>query len=157
MKARFLIPLSAMLLTNVVLAHEFKHGGLDIDHPWARASVPGTQTGAIYLKITNPSKAADALLSASNPDLADKVEIHNHVNDNGVMRMRQVSQVDVPAGGQALLKPHSYHIMLMGLKKPLVQGEKLPLTLRFKQAGEVRVEVKVEPIDVDPDTLHKGH
>ncbi|MFC4158564.1 copper chaperone PCu(A)C [Chitinimonas lacunae] len=138
-------------------AHEFKAGKLEIHHPWARATPTGASTGAVYLKINNAGDQADTLLGASNPALAERIEIHNHVNDQGVMRMRQVDQVPVPAKGSALLAPGGFHIMLINLKKPLPQGANLPLTLRFAKAGQVKVEIKVEPVDVDAAGLHAGH
>ncbi|MBB5020121.1 hypothetical protein HNQ59_003435 [Chitinivorax tropicus] len=157
MKSRLALSVLAWSLVGSVFAHDFKQSGLTVDHPWARASTPGAQMGAVYMKINNAGKTADALLEASSPSLAEEIEIHNHINDNGVMRMRQVPQVAVPAGGTVMLKPHSYHIMLFGLKKPLVVGDVVPMTLRFKQAGEVKVEVTVEPIDADPATMHGTH
>ncbi len=158
MKSRLLSSLalaSCLALGSLAHAHQFKAGELDIDHPWARATVPGATTGAVYLQLRNTGKHADTLLSASGPELADKVEVHSHVIDNGVAKMRPVPQLSLPAGEVVTLKPGSLHIMLMGLKAPLQQGQKLPLTLRFERAGEVKIEVKVEPLDVDAEAMHK--
>lgn len=150
--------LAALLGAAVAVnAHEFKAGKLEIHHPWARAMPVAGGTGAVYFKINNAGDQADTLLSASNPALAEKIEIHSHSNDNGVMRMRQVENVAVPAKGSVLFAPGGYHLMLINLKKPLVQGEKLPLTLKFAKAGQVKVEIKVEPVDVDAAGLHAGH
>ncbi|MEW9897735.1 copper chaperone PCu(A)C [Chitinivorax sp. PXF-14] len=158
MKSRLLSSLlmaSCLALGSLAQAHQYKAGDLGIDHPWARATVPGATTGAVYLQVRNTGKNADTLLSASGPELADKVEVHSHVIDNGVAKMRPVPQVSLPAGEAVTFKPGGLHIMLMGLKAPLQQGQKLPLTLKFERAGEVKVEVKVEPLDVDAEAMHK--
>ncbi|HEY9101112.1 copper chaperone PCu(A)C [Chitinimonas sp.] len=152
-----LITVASLGLLAAATAHEFKAGNLEIHHPWARATPAGTKTGAVYFKLINSGTEADALIDASAPELAASAEVHNHVNDNGVMRMRKVDKVDIPAKGSALLAPGGYHLMLMGLKQPLTEGQKLPLTLRFQRAGEVKVEVKVESLTADPTSMHAGH
>lgn len=138
-------------------AHDFKVGPLEIHHPWARATAPGTAMGAVYFKVTNSSATADALLGVEARELAEKVELHQHVNANGVMSMRPVEKVAIPAQGSALLKPGGYHIMLINLKKPMQEGQKVPITLRFQKAGEVKVEIKVEALTVDADAMHHKH
>lgn len=138
-------------------------GPISVQQAWARATPPGASNGAVYLTIRN-SGAADSLIGASNNALAEKVEIHTHQNDNGVMRMRQVPKVNIPAQSTLTFKPHGNHVMLIGLKQPLALGDKLPLTLRFKLAGEVKTEVTVGAIDAEGPTAkpaagheHMGH
>lgn len=109
------------------------------------------------MTIVNDGNEADTLVGASNPDLAGKIELHTHVDESGVMRMRPVPQIDIPAHGKAELKPGSFHIMLIDLKKPLIKGELLPLNLQFKKSGNVRVEIKGEDIGAMPDTMHGSH
>ena len=99
-------------------------------------------TGAVYVTLSNSGSQADALVSASS-DAAQTVELHEVKNEGGVMKMRPVSAIPVPAGGKAELKPGGYHIMLMGLKHDLKPGEKVPVTLKFEHGGEVRVEAAV--------------
>jgi len=152
-----LITVASLGFLASAAAHEYKVGNLEVHHPWARATPGGVKTGAVYFKLINSGNEADALISASAPELAASAEVHNHVNDNGVMRMRKVDKVDIPAKGSALLAPGGYHLMLMELKAPLTEGQKLPLTLRFQRAGEVKVEVKVESLTADPTSMHAGH
>ncbi len=128
-----------------VLAAEAKLGSLMLEQPWARATPGQAKNGAAYLTIHNAGKADDRLLSAAS-DVAARVELHNHVNKDGVMQMRQVEAVAVPAGGMTTLKPGGLHVMLMGLKGPLKEGESFPLTLTFEQAGSTTVQVKVESV-----------
>lgn len=118
-------------------------GGIKIEHPYARSTVPGQPTGGGYLVIQN-NGAADKLISASAADVSSTVELHLMKLEGDVMRMRQVDAIDIGAGKTVQLQPGGYHLMLMGLKEPLKAGEHFPLTLRFEKAGEVTVDVKVE-------------
>ncbi len=127
------------------LAAEVKLGGLMLEQPWARATPGQAKNGAAYMTIHNAGKADDRLLSAAS-DRATRVELHNHVNKDGVMQMRQVDAIAVPAGSMAELKPGGLHVMLMGLKAPLKEGESFPLTLTFEQAGSTTVQVKIEAV-----------
>ena len=158
MKLRHLLTLLPLLAAQTALA-----GPISVQQAWARATPPGASNGAVYLTIRN-SGAADSLIGASNSALAEKVEIHTHLNDNGVMRMRQVPQVAIPAKSTVAFQPHGNHVMLIGLKQPMGLGDKLPLTLRFKKAGEVKTEVTVGTIDAEGPAAkaaagheHMGH
>jgi len=115
---------------------------LQIEKPWVRATAPGAQVAGGYLVIRNQGAAADRLVSASSPAAA-KVELHVHINDNGVMKMRQVPGYDVPAKGSFELKPGGAHLMFMDIKRPFKEGEKLPVKLKFEKAGEVSAEFHV--------------
>ena len=117
--------------------------GLGIEKPWARATAPGAPVGGGYLIIRNKAAAVDRLLSASSP-AAGRIELHEMTLEKDVMKMREVKGIDVPAGSALELKPGGYHLMFIDLKKPLKQGEKVPVTLKFAKAGEVKVELAVE-------------
>ena len=125
-------------------AHDFTLGEMKIDHPWARASAGPARNSAAFMTIHNAG-GADRLISAS-ADVSDRVELHTHEMDGDVMKMRQVEAIDVPANGMAELKPGGFHVMLIGLKAPLKEGESFPLTLTFENAGTVTLEVAVEAI-----------
>jgi hypothetical protein len=108
-------------------------------------------TGAVYMTLDNTSASADRLTGGSS-DVADKVQIHEMSVVNGVMQMRQLADgLPVPAGGSVVLKPGSYHVMLIGLKKPLTAGETFPLTLTFAKAGNISVTVAVQAIGAMQD------
>jgi periplasmic copper chaperone A len=129
-------------------AHEFKAGELQIKHPWSRATVPAAKVGGGYFTVVNPTDTPDRFVGAT-AEVAQKVEIHQMEMKDGVMTMRPVEGgVDVPAKGELALEPGGegtvYHLMFMGLKKPLVAGEKIPGTLTFEKAGTVSVEFAVE-------------
>ena len=142
------------------LAHDFRLGDLHIDHPWARATAPQAQNGAAYFTVTNHGSAADRLIEASSP-VAATVELHTHdVDSQGVMRMREVEAIDLPAGEATALRPGGLHVMLIGLGDRLVEGEAFPLTLVFEEAGVVEVEVQVEAVTYgvgDAPAMGEGH
>lgn len=133
----------AAMTTAAAWAHDYSLGDLTIDHPWARPSAGAAANGATYMTITTKGKTADRLIEAASP-VAGKVELHTHVIEGDIMRMRPVDAIDVNAGAPAVLKPGGLHVMLIGLKAPLKEGETFPLTLGFEKAGKVTVEVKVE-------------
>lgn len=138
--------LVAVLFTALpVAAHDYQLGDLNIGHPWARASAGLARNGAAYLTLHNAGAAGDRLVAASGA-VAERIEMHTHLMEGDVMKMRQVEAIEVPAGSDVALQPGGIHIMLIGLKAPLVEGERFPLTLRFAEAGEIVVEFAVEAI-----------
>jgi copper(I)-binding protein len=115
---------------------------LSIDKPWARATAPGAQVAGGYMLIRNSGAAGDRLVAASSP-VAGRIELHVHINDNGVMKMREVPGYDVPAKGSFELKPGGAHLMFMELKRPFKEGDKLPVKLKFEKAGEIAAVFQV--------------
>jgi len=133
-----------------------------VERPYARATPAGAQTGAVDMNVDNKSHAADRLVGASS-DVADKLQIHETTVVNGVMQIREVAGgLAIPADGSVKLKPGSYHVMLIGLKKPLKAGETLPLTLMFEKAGNISVTVPVQAMTKsdnggDMSNMHDNH
>jgi copper(I)-binding protein len=151
---RTLLTLAAATLLIVAASFAFAQGAsIQVEQPWARATPAGASTGAVYLTITNKSQEMDRFLSASS-DVADKLQIHEMKVVNGVMEMREVTGgVAVAANGSVELKPGSYHLMLMGLKKPLKAGETIPLTLDFEKAGKVSITVPIRAMGAGHDDM----
>lgn len=116
-------------------------GQPQIADAWARATSGTAQPGVAYLTIRSPT--ADRLVAASTP-VAKKAELHTMSMSNGVMQMRPVAGLDIPAGQPVTLKPGGEHIMLLGLDHPLREGQSFPLTLTFEKAGSREVTVAVE-------------
>jgi len=113
---------------------------VQVTQAWARAT-PGKSTiGAAYATVTAP--AGDRLVGAASP-VAASVEIHQHTMEGGVMKMRQIDAVPLPAGQPVTLSPGGYHLMLIDLKAPLVAGQSFPLSLRFEKGGTVETQVTV--------------
>jgi len=117
-------------------------GQVSVDKPWARATAPGAKVAAGYMVLQNKGAAADRLVGASSPAAA-RVELHVHLHEGGVMKMREVPGYDVPAGGSFELKPGGAHLMFMDIKRPFKEGEKVPVKLKFEKAGEVSAEFHV--------------
>lgn len=123
-------------------AHDFTKGDITINHPWSRPTAHGQANGAAYFELSSAG-SADRLVAASTP-VAAMAELHTHIHDNGVMRMRPVEGgIPFSPGAPAKLAPGGLHVMLMGLKGPLKPGFEFPLTLTFEKVGEITVEVKV--------------
>ena len=118
-------------------------GALEVNHAWARATPGKSSIGAAYLTIQSP--APDRLVAASTP-VAKEAQLHTMTMTGMVMKMRPISNVDIPADKPVTLAPGGMHIMLMGLKQPLKAGQSFPLTLTFAKAGTRTVDVAVEPV-----------
>ncbi|MDF1790572.1 MAG: copper chaperone PCu(A)C, partial [Thalassobaculaceae bacterium] len=112
--------------------------------------------GAAYLTIRNAGGSVDRLVAASTP-VADRAELHTHLKDGDVMKMRAIEAVEVPADGMAMLAPGGDHLMLMGLKAPLKEGESFPITLVFEKAGEMTVTVAVGGVGAMEGQSGSGH
>ncbi len=134
------------LLQGAALAHNFQKGSLGIRHPWTRATPPGASVAAGYLEIRNSGREPDRVTGASTP-VAERVELHVLLREGDVTKMREVSDFEVPARGRLVLAPRGSHLMIVGLRRPLVKGERVALTLRFAKAGELRVELEVQAVD----------
>ncbi len=120
-------------------------GAIAVQSAWARATPAGARTGAVYLTLVNNGAAEDELVAASTP-VADRAQLHTERIENGVMKMRPSAAVDVKPGATVMLKPGGVHVMLIGLKQPLKEGESFPLTLEFARGGKREVEVRVAGI-----------
>jgi len=136
--------------------------GIAIEGPWARASAGQAKTGAAYLVMTNLGDAPERLVKVETPAAAS-AELHAHVNDNGVMRMRPITAIEVSPGEPSVLQPGGLHIMLIDLKEPLKQGEKFPLTLTFESGKTATVQVAIRQVGAvgpgaaPPRPVHGAH
>ncbi|MFJ4375949.1 copper chaperone PCu(A)C [Pseudomonas japonica] len=149
--------LAALLLpASFASAHEYNVGELHIAHPWSLALPPNAPNVAAYFVIDNKGKQADRLLSVDTP-ISDRAELHEHVMKGDVMRMQQVPNVAVPAGGQVIFSPSAYHVMIMQPKDRslLADGKRFPLTLHFEKAGDVTVDVAVQKQPPEGTSAHQ--
>jgi copper(I)-binding protein len=115
---------------------------ITIENAWSRAAPQGRST-AVYLTIKAAAGEADQL-SGVRADLADRAELHQSREENGVARMRPVASIPIEPGTSVTLAPGGYHVMLTGLHRALAVGETFSLTCTFERAGEVVVTVHVE-------------
>jgi copper(I)-binding protein len=139
--------------------HAAAHGH-HVSGAFARATPGHLKNGAAFLILENTTDKDDALVAAQAP-VATSVELHTHTHDNGVMRMRQVPEIPVAAHAETVLRPGGYHVMLIGLKAPLQEGENFPLTLKFKSGASIVVNVPVKAVGAmgthKGNMQHQGH
>lgn len=120
-------------------------GAVEVEKAWARASVGAAKNGAVYMTLVNDTDLQDRLLGVAT-DGAKKAGLHHSSMEEGVMKMRPLEAIEIAPQARVVLKPGGLHIMLMGLTAPLKQGDSLPLTLTFEEAGELEVMIRVQSI-----------
>ena len=139
------LAVAAMALSGVAWAQNVSKtvttNAIKIEDAYTRATVPGQQVAGGFMKIENKG-VADQLIAASSP-VAGEVQLHEMAMDGNVMKMRQVKDIVVPAGGAVELKPGGLHLMFINIKAPLSAGETVPLKLKFAKAGDVEVKMPV--------------
>jgi copper(I)-binding protein len=149
--------LGVSAFASPVSAHEYRAGGLHIDHPWARATPPGAQVAGGYVRITNEGAETDRLIGGGFSASA-RVEIHEMRMEGEVMKMAELPQgLEIPPGATVELKPGGYHVMFMGLTRPLTEGESVSGELVFEKAGRVAVDFAVEAIGAKGEHDHGEH
>jgi copper(I)-binding protein len=144
--------LAAWLVSLTALAEA---PALRVDAAWARATAPGAANGAAYFTLTGGD--VDDRLLAAGAAVSERVELHTHALHDGMMRMTAVHAVEVPAAARVEFRPGGYHVMLLGLRAPLVAGSRFPLRLTFARGGVVDVEVEVRAADVAPGGHRHSH
>jgi len=157
------IGMALALLASPLAAAEFRAGAVTVSAPWARATPGGATTAAVYLSLAVAGAEGDRLVKAASTR-AERAELHAGSEQGGVQRMTAVESIEVKPGPAVTLTSGRLHIMLIGLKMPLTEGEMLPLSLTFVRAGAVEIGVPVlalaakGPADVEPlDDPHAGH
>ena len=141
------------LAATTAFAQDAKIGAITIDHPWARATPGAVKNSAAFMTFDNKG-AADKLISVTGT-IAKEIQIHSMITEAGVMKMREITALDIPANGKAELKPGGFHVMLIGIPDGLKEGTKFPLKLKFEKAGEVTVQVTAEKPGAHDHTEHK--
>jgi copper(I)-binding protein len=147
--SRLAIFVAASLAASLALpahAEDVAAGSVKISAPWARATPKGAAVCAGYMTITNNGSAPDRLVGGAS-EISNRFEIHEMTMDNGVMRMRPLAKgLEIKPGQTVELKPGGNHVMFLGLKMPLAQGEHVKATLAFEKAGKVDVDFTVESL-----------
>ncbi|MCK5425542.1 MAG: copper chaperone PCu(A)C [Emcibacter sp.] len=134
--------LSIMIIFSSAQFSFAEEGVLTITDAWARPVILQNRPLAAYFIIKNDTGKEDKLIKVTS-SLADRVEMHTHKHDGGVMRMMRVEAIPVAANGIVAVKPGGYHLMLFGVKKKLAIGDELPLTLTFAHSGKIQVIAKI--------------
>lgn len=124
-----------LALSGVAMAQDMK-----VTHAWARTTPPGVDRTALYATIENRGDREDRLVGVSSPD-AGRAELHEVVQREGMMVMQPVAGgLLIPAGSKVMLKPGSYHVMVMKLRRPIAEGDRIAFTFTFEHAGVVPFE-----------------
>jgi len=137
-----------------LLAATAAQAQVEIEQPWARATAPGAQVAGGYMTIRNKGADTDKLVGASS-GAAARVELHVHIREGDVMKMRQVGAYEVPANGSFELKPGGAHLMFLQIARPFKEGEKIRVELRFEKAGEVAAEFHVGRLGDSKPPAHR--
>jgi copper(I)-binding protein len=116
---------------------------ITIENAYALQTAAAQKNGAVFMTISNTGENDDQITAASS-DIAERVELHTHLMDDGIMMMRKVDFYDLPAKDNAVLQPMGHHIMLMNLKTQLRAGDVFPLTLSFANRADITVNVTVK-------------
>lgn len=127
-----------------------------VEDAWARETPPGVSNGAAYATFINEGSDDDRLIAARTT-VSERVELHTHLMEGEVVMMRRVNSIDVDAGGRTALEPGAAHLMLIGLRQPLVAGQSFPLILEFEKAGELTVSFEVRRPTSSPAADPEGH
>ncbi len=134
-----------LLIASAAMAQNAGSGAVHVMSAWSPALPPVSENGAVYLTLKNYGDAPDRLMGASSP-VAAQVEIHGHTMEGGLMTMRPVKSLPLNPGEYVKLEPGGRHLMLIGLKRPLKEGDQIALTLEFEKAPALEIMVTVEPL-----------
>ena len=150
---------AAILVVTPAFAHNgvVHLGDINISLPFTRATLPNAPVAGGFLTIENTGAEPDRLISARS-DIAGDTQIHEMAMQGDVMKMRPLANgLEIPAGQTVVLAPGGFHIMFMGLKQTLVEGETITVTLTFEKAGTVDVVLPIEAAAADAPTAEHAH
>jgi periplasmic copper chaperone A len=147
---------SPLLAATLVTAISFSALGAEVSigDPYARAVPPGQPNSAVFMSLENQTVKNQALVGAESA-VSEIVELHTHVEEGGMMRMRRVEKIEVPAGETVTLKPGGLHVMLIGLNQPLEPGDAVDLTLIFEDGSRMPVQAPVRRIEVQMQHMNQ--
>ena len=154
--ATLLILFAMGTLPTIGWTHEFSAGNLVIEHPWSRATPPGAKVGGAYFTMTNNGKERDQLIAAS-ADVAERAEFHRMSMNGDVMTMAKLEKpISIDPGETIYFEPGSLHLMLFGLKQPLLEGKSFSGTLEFEKAGITQLSFKIDKLGVRLPSVFAG-
>ncbi len=147
-------PLAHLLLLSTLSAPCFA-ADVSVNDAYARAVPPGQPNSAAFMQITNNGDTAVTVTGASS-SVSSVTELHTHIQDQGVMRMRRIDGIELPAGETVSLQPGGLHVMLIGLEKNLAEGDSVNLTLEFSDGSTEALEMPVQPVIPMGHQMHKN-
>ena len=162
LKKTLLLPMAMLLATGgfatVHAANEHQHDDhvVKVHSPFVRMMPPGQPNTAAFMTLENTCRQDRALVAAES-DVSKVVELHTHTMEDGVMRMREVEKIEIPAGQRTELKPGGLHIMLIGLHQPLQEGQTVDLTLVYDDGSRQVVHAPVRHPGAEMQMPNHGH
>lgn len=132
--------LLALLSVSIIFASD-----IEVKDAYVRATPPGLPNSAAFMTVENNTNKDIAILKATS-DISKVVELHTHSMKDGVMKMYQVPKIDIPANKETTLKPGGFHIMLIGLHKPLKEKEEVTITLNFSNGENKTITIPVKSV-----------
>ncbi len=129
---------------------------ISVNNAYVRATAPGQANGTAFMQLRNGGMQAYALIGAEG-DAAKAVELHTHTNVDGMMKMRRIDKIDLPAHGEAVLKPGGDHVMLIGLKQMAKEGDSIHLSLIFNDGSKKMVNVPVKKMSMQMGSTDHQH
>jgi len=148
------------LFATVAHAEVFRAGEVQVEQPWSQELPPNAPTVAVYFVIRNQSMNGEQLVAADTP-IAGQAQLHQHLSQDGMMKMQQLQAVTIPPSGRAVFAPMAFHVMLLDIRdrSVLLEGQHFPLTLHFANAGAMTVQVEVlrQAPAAESSTQHEGH
>jgi hypothetical protein len=141
---KLLLSATLLIITGFSLANNIDFN-ISVKDAYVREVPPGVPTSAFFLTLTNNSNNNIALVKATS-NIAMNVELHEHTHNNGMMEMRQVQKINIPAKGSIALKPGGYHIMLIGLTRKIKSGDTVDINLEFNDGSNKAVKASVKKI-----------
>lgn len=126
---------------------------IDVDNAYIREVPPGAMATGSFLTLKNNSEQEVRLVGATS-NVAKKVQLHTHINDNGVMKMRQIKYISVAAHQETKLQPGGLHIMFIGLQKELKEGQTIPMTLKFQDGSQKSLTIPVKSVMSPMNNMH---
>ncbi len=139
----FFISLVSLFSSPLVMAGQADQ--ISVKNPFAREVPPGSPTSASFMEIHNKGSKGIKLIGAKS-SVAKVVELHTHINNHGVMRMRKLPFIAIPGPGKVHLKPGGLHVMLIGLHKPLKEGQQISVMLNFEDGSQKKVVMPVRSV-----------
>jgi len=150
MKQLILVTCSLLFSVNVLA------NALEISSQHVRATPPHVKNSAAFFTITNDTNKNIKLIAVKS-DIAEKVQIHNNINEDGMMKMRQVESIIIEANGSTSLQPGGYHVMFLGLKNDLTEGDNVELALYFDNGDQIKINAPVQKISASHEKSNKKH
>jgi len=136
---------AAMAMTSMTFSASLASDSVMVVDPYVRAVPPGQTVSAAFMQLANNSGVKRTIVSASSP-VSKVAELHSHVQENGMMKMRRIESMEIPANETTVLQPGGLHIMLIGLHEQLRLNQKVPLTLTFADGSSKSIEAPVRKI-----------